>query len=326
MFLSKYGVARHIYLPIVKAGVNDFAVSGDWTPASGDVKISKDGGTAANVTNLPTAITMGNGAIWDFSLTATEMEAAQIIITVVDSSTKAVEDQSFIIETYGNASGQHAFDLDTATQDVNVTQFGGSNGAFASGRPEVNATHIAGSAVDTATAQIGANVVSYASGQAPLQPTTAGRTLDVSAGGEAGIDWANVGSPTTTVDLSGTTISTSQAVASVSGAVGSVTGNVGGNVTGSIGSLATQAKADVNAEVVDTLATDTYAEPGQGAPAATTSLAAKINYLFKAWRNKVTQTSTEYALYADDGTTKDQAATVSDDGTTFTRGEVGTGA
>lgn len=38
----------------------------------------------------------------------------------------------------------------------------------------------------------------------PLVPTTAGRTLDVSAGGEAGVDWANIGSPTTTVNLSGT--------------------------------------------------------------------------------------------------------------------------
>jgi hypothetical protein len=60
--------------------------------------------------------------------------------------------------------------------------------------------------------------------RAALRPTVADRTLDVSAGGEAGIDWANVGSPTTTVGLSGTTISTSQAVASVSGAVGSITG------------------------------------------------------------------------------------------------------
>ncbi len=42
----------------------------------------------------------------------------------------------------------------------------------------------------------------------PLVPTTAGRTLDVSAAGEAGIDWANVGSPTTTLDLSGTTVKT----------------------------------------------------------------------------------------------------------------------
>jgi hypothetical protein len=39
-----------------------------------------------------------------------------------------------------------------------------------------------------------------------LKPTTAGRSLDVSSGGEAGIDFANIGSPTTTVNLSGTTI------------------------------------------------------------------------------------------------------------------------
>lgn len=71
----------------------------------------------------------------------------------------------------------------------------------------------------------------------PLVPTVAGRTLDVSAGGEAGLDWANIGSPTTAVNLSGTNIDVDQVVASVSGAVGSVTGNVGGNVTGSVGTV-----------------------------------------------------------------------------------------
>lgn len=67
-----------------------------------------------------------------------------------------------------------------------------------------------------------------------LAPTTADRTLDVTATGAAGIDWANVEGPTTSVSLSGTTISTSQAIASVSGSVGSVTGAVG-SVTGSVG-------------------------------------------------------------------------------------------
>lgn len=41
-----------------------------------------------------------------------------------------------------------------------------------------------------------------------VKPTIAGRTLDVSVGGEAGIDLANIGSPTTTVNLSGLTIKT----------------------------------------------------------------------------------------------------------------------
>jgi hypothetical protein len=139
-----------------------------------------------------------------------------------------------------------------------------------------------------------ASVGAYQTGLTPLQPTTAGRTLDVSAGGEAGLDWANIGSPTTSQTLSGTTISTSQAVASVSGSVGSVTGavgsvtgsvgsvtgNVGGNVTGSVGSLATQAKADVNAEVDAALADihldHLIASADPGSIVANSSLLAKL--------------------------------------------------
>lgn len=50
-----------------------------------------------------------------------------------------------------------------------------------------------------------------------LAPTTAGRTLDISTGGEAGIDWANIGSPTTMVNLSGTTVKTSTDIATLIG-------------------------------------------------------------------------------------------------------------
>jgi len=104
--------------------------------------------------------------------------------------------------------------------------------------------------------------------------------------------------------------------------------------SGSLSSLATAAavaalnnvsQAQVNAQVVDALATDTYAEPGQGAPAATASLAAKINYLYKFLRNKIATTSTLINVYNDAGDTVDQKSTISDDGTTFTRGEFGSG-
>ena len=97
-------------------------------------------------------------------------------------------------------------------------------------------------------------------------------------------------------------------------------------VLAAIAALENLSAAEVNAEVVDALATDTYAEPGQGSPAATATLAVKLGYLYKAWRNRSTQTATEYALYADDGTTKDHEAACSDDATTFVRGEVATGA
>jgi hypothetical protein len=77
--------------------------------------------------------------------------------------------------------------------------------------------------------------------------------------------------------------------------------------------------AQVNAEVVDALNVDTYAEP-TGTPPATASLVRKIGQLFKHLRNEVTQTSTTQALKNDGGTT-DITAAVSDDGTTFTRAE-----
>lgn len=66
-------------------------------------------------------------------------------------------------------------------------------------------------------------------------------------------------------------------------------------------------------------------EPGQTNPPVSTNLPAKVAYLYKAWRNRSTQTNTEYDLYNDDATTVGQKATVSDDGTTYTKGEVATG-
>ena len=116
-YLRKYGAGTgaDIYINIPKAGSANHAVGADWTPAAGDVKISKDGGAAANIGTLPTAVAMGNSAIWKFVFADAELQAAFISVTVADSATKAVDDTGFSIETYGNASGQHAFDLDTAS-------------------------------------------------------------------------------------------------------------------------------------------------------------------------------------------------------------------
>jgi len=130
---------------------------------------------------------------------------------------------------------------------------------------------------------------------------------------------------TVTGNVDGSVGSVTGAVGSVTGAVGSVAGNVDGNVTGSVGSNLELGPAEVNAEVVDALNTDTYAEPAQGAPGATITLAQKIGYLYKAWRNRSNQTATTYQLFNDDATTVDHKATVSDDATTAEKGEVATG-
>lgn len=167
--------------------------------------------------------------------------------------------------------------------------------------PNVVAAGNGGLPTVNASNQVKASVEAYASGMTPLQPTVAGRTLDVTSTGEAGIDWANIGSPTTSVGLSGTTISTTQAVASVA-------------------ALGATAKSDVNAEVVDALAVDTYAEPGS-VPTATASLKDKIGWIQAISRNKVTQTATTQTLRNDADNATISTSTVSDDGTTFTRGK-----
>ena len=84
--------------------------------------------------------------------------------------------------------------------------------------------------------------------------------------------------------------------------------------------------AEVNAEVVDALNVDTYAEPGQGNPPATATLTQKIGYMFKFWRNKNTRDSAgQMSIYNDTGNVVDQKATATDDGTTFTKTEYESG-
>lgn len=108
----------------------------------------------------------------------------------------------------------------------------------------------------------------------------------------------------------------------ISGVVGTITDNRTGSPTLNDNSVTL---SNVNAEVVDVLTVDTITQPGQATPAANSAISTMIAYLYKAWRNRSTQTATEYNLYNDDATTVDQQATVSDDGTTADKGEVTTG-
>jgi hypothetical protein len=116
---------------------------------------------------------------------------------------------------------------------------GASNAAdVAAIKTVVDAIKVKTDPIATAGGLVTARVDGYNTNMTPLQPTVAGRTLDVTATGAAGIDWGNVENPGTTVNLSATTTSAvSGAVGSVTGAVGSVSGAVG-SVTGSVGSVA----------------------------------------------------------------------------------------
>lgn len=109
--LAKYGTQTAFRFPVIKRGVVDLAVSADWTPATGDTKVTKDGGNVANTTNNPSAVGGTGSALWTLTLTATELQAAEVVVQIIDSATKAIEDQVLTIYTYGNASAKIPADL-----------------------------------------------------------------------------------------------------------------------------------------------------------------------------------------------------------------------
>ena len=100
-----WGTAYTFRAPIVKAGSTDYAIVGntptpDWTPAAGDVKISKDGGAFANIATLPSTVTLSGSAAWSWTLSAAETEATEVVIQVIDQDvTKVIQDQFFRLQT-----------------------------------------------------------------------------------------------------------------------------------------------------------------------------------------------------------------------------------
>jgi len=110
-FLAKYGVQTSFRFAVIKSASSNLAASGDWTPATGDTKISKDGGNVANTSNNPSAVGGTGSVLWSITLTAAELQAAEIVIQIVDSATKAIEDQTLVIYTYGHASAKIRADL-----------------------------------------------------------------------------------------------------------------------------------------------------------------------------------------------------------------------
>lgn len=341
-------------------------------PTTPDTEISKSGGAFADCEEEVTLIGSGNGVGY-LTLSGDETDTNFIVLICKSASgpkytlQPIFPTQLTLVATgtaQAGASGSITLTSGAPSYDLAgcfVLTTGGTGGGGGIGDRDNQARIITSYDPDTKVASVSPNwettpdnTTTYAIrlpiGQTvgslkAVNPTTAGRTLDVSANGEAGIDWANIGSPTTTVALTGTTVSSSQVAASV-------TGNVGGNVTGSVGSVAsggitsasfaansltaaalaadavseiqsglsTLTAANVNAEVLDVLSVDTFAELASP-PAATSSLKDKLIWLFMYCRNKVTQTATQRKVYADDTVTVVGTETVSDDGTTFTKGE-----
>ena len=97
-FLRKYGTEANINFVLYET--DGSALKIDAAHTSGDTKIMSDEGAEANTSNGFT----DQGQGYSIALTAAEMQAARIVLYVVDQGTKAWLDTSIVIETYGHAS------------------------------------------------------------------------------------------------------------------------------------------------------------------------------------------------------------------------------
>jgi hypothetical protein len=114
------------------------------------------------------------------------------------------------------------------------------------------------------------------------------------------------------------------AISGSTAAADSVEANIG-NLDAAISGLNDLSAAEVNAEVVDVVDTDTMTLPGQAAPPLAPTMRQALGWLYKVLRNRKTQTSTQWSLLADDESTVDAKATVSDSGGTATKQEIVSG-
>lgn len=160
--------AYRLYFPIYKSdGTLITAAAGLDSEVSKDGKQS-DGTTAGftDCTNEATEIGTGSGCYY-LDLTSTEMNADSVVVLVKSSTTGAVPQ---VFALYPQESGD---------VKVDVQSYGGTAGTFASGRPEVNTTHLAGTS-QTAR-DIGASVL-LSSGTGTGQISLSSGAVKVQAG------------------------------------------------------------------------------------------------------------------------------------------------
>jgi hypothetical protein len=112
--LTEYGVGRTFYIPMPKQGSTDYAVAADWSPAPGDVTVVRDNLFAANIGTLPSY--SSTYKLWSYQLTGTELTGKCIAVIIMDQGTKAVADNTILIETFGNSAAQfwYNFNLDNS--------------------------------------------------------------------------------------------------------------------------------------------------------------------------------------------------------------------
>jgi hypothetical protein len=248
MMLILNGSTPRIPILMVDATDDETAETG-LTPT---VQISKNGGSFADTSN--SAVEVGNG--WYYvALTATETNT----------------DGPLLVRATGTGSDEYR-DYHQVYTNVaaNVTQFGGTNGTFASGRPEVNTTHAAGTAWNSGA--IGADTLAADTLTAAKVASDVGTEIGTAVWATAARTLTALDEDNTTLDLDAT-IRTAVGLASANldTQLGTIDGNVDAILVDTGTTLpATLSTIDGN---VDSILEDT----GTTLPATLTTIAGYID-------------------------------------------------
>jgi len=229
---AKRATAYKFYVGLIDQS-NTKLLKANPTIASGDFKVSIDGGAFANLATLPSANPASGRAVM-IDLSGTEMTGDSIVVQCVDAAGAEWCDLMVSIQTAARQIDDLAY---PATS-------GRSLAVDASGRVDVGA--VLGTAQTAGDLKASMNTLQADTDdiQTRLPAALVSGRMDSSLGAIAvGVDLS------ATMKTSVTTAATAATptAAAVTGAVGSVTGNVGGNVVGSVASVT--AAVSVNSNV-----------------------------------------------------------------------------
>lgn len=142
----RYGVQDVVLFTLVKRSGTDYATSGDYVPVVSDIRVAKDTASESYAANVCATT---SGTTWALTLTAAELSAKKVVVTLIDAATpnKAVEDQAILIHTFGSPLAQMPFDfsINTVTVATNNDKTG-----YAVGAGGIISTSFAAGAIDAA--------------------------------------------------------------------------------------------------------------------------------------------------------------------------------
>lgn len=258
---------------------------------------SYDGGTKVATMSQNWVIQPDNTSEYELTPADVDVETWQHVVVTNSPTTNMPEVDVASVSDDSTAADNLELDYDGTGFDKSNSTIGTTTT-----NTDMVGTDDAALATDLATAQADLDILTGADGVNLLSATQASIDAIEADTDELQGDWVNGGRLDLILDIIAADTTT--------------------DIPALIAALNDLSAAQVNAEVVDVMDVDTITLPGQVAPPLTPTHRQAIGHLFKMYRNKGEQTATEKRILADDESTVDQKWPVSDDGATFTKGEI----